>query len=106
MDKDKAFKIFFNHTCNAGVAYYRMFNYATYISKEKNVSLAASQFQPLNQQVADWELALENEQYAKAHNMSKDKILDDFDMLMDICDIAVWQVCHTAMSFALFYFEQ
>ena len=101
-EQDKAFKIFFNHTANAGVAYYRMFNYATYMSKEKNVSLAASQFQPMNQQIADWELALENPEYAKQHNMSREKILDDFDMLMDMCDIAVWQVCHTAMSFALF----
>jgi glycosyltransferase involved in cell wall biosynthesis len=102
VDKDKAFKIFFNNTCNSGVAYYRMYNFATYMCKEKNVSLAASQFQPMNQQIADWELALGDEKYAQEKKMSREKILEDMDMLMETCDIAVWQVCHTPISFALF----
>lgn len=102
MEENKAFKIFMNPTSNAGVVYYRMVNFANWMSKQKNVSVAYSRFDPMNQMGQPWELALEFEPYAQKFGLTREKILDDIDMLMDVCDISIWQPAPYPSSHALF----
>lgn len=96
MEQEKVFKIFFNHTCCAGVGYYRMISFAEYIQKAKNVSLAYSKFSPNMSDVCEWEQMLES----KHENTGQ--IIKDLDNLMKIADITVWQVMHTMRSISLF----
>jgi glycosyltransferase involved in cell wall biosynthesis len=94
--KEDYFKIFFNHTCNAGVVYYRMIQFANYIQDMTGISLAYSKYDPIDiaQRTAKWEV-----------DMVGDKIagyIKDFDMLMEVSQISVWQYIHTHMGLALF----
>jgi glycosyltransferase involved in cell wall biosynthesis len=102
MEQSKAFKIFMNHTSNAGVVYYRMVNFAKYMSKQPGVSLAYSKFDYKSQTGQEWEMAIEWEAYAKKLGLDREKLLNDMDMLMEICDIAIWQTTHFPGSNSLF----
>lgn len=96
MDQEKAFKVFFNHTCNAGVVYYRILNFEKYMNRMKNVSIASSKFYPKKQTACEWEEMLQ----LKHENSGQ--IIKDFDNLVKICDISVWQAMHTMASLSLF----
>lgn len=94
--KENYFKIFFNHTCNAGVVYYRMIQFANYMRKLNGISLAYSKYDPVgsSQLTANWEVDMEGDKI--------DQYLKDFDMLMDNADVSVWQYIHTHMGLSLF----
>ena len=96
MEQEKAFKIFFNHTCNAGVVYYRMVSFAKYIQRAKDVSLAYSKFYHDSQMLTEWE------QMLNTQHENTGQIIKDFDNFMKICDISVWQLMHTMTSVSLF----
>jgi glycosyltransferase involved in cell wall biosynthesis len=94
--KENFFKIFFNHTCNAGVVYYRMIQFANYIQDMEGISLAYSKYDPKGtaQLTAKWEADMVGDKI--------DKYIQDFDMLMDVSQISVWQYIHSHMGLALF----
>ena len=96
MEQEKAFKIFFNHTCNAGVVYYRMVSFAKYIQRAKDVSLAYSKFYHDSQMLTEWE------QMLNTQHENTGQIIKDFDNFMKMCDISVWQLMHTMTSVSLF----
>jgi glycosyltransferase involved in cell wall biosynthesis len=89
------FKVFFNHTANSGVVYYRMINPAKYMRKDANVDVAYSYFYPNSQMIADWELKLSSP-------ANQDMIIEDLNMLMKTSDISVWQILHNKISLSLF----
>lgn len=92
------FKIFFNHSCNSGVVYYRMINFANYMQEMPGVSLAYSKFdaEDLRQKTAKWEYEMETQPDRI------DDFLNSFNMLMGVSDISVWQYIHTRMGLSLF----
>jgi len=95
MDRDKIFKVFFNHTTNSGIGYYRMINFAKYMRRQENVEVAYSKFDPAQKNIVEWEQKLDTG--------SQDKICKDIYMLMEKSDISVWQMLHTGLSIDLFY---
>ena len=89
------FKIFLNHTTNAGVAYYRMINPAKYMRRESDIEVAYSHFNPNLQNIADWEFKLMSPE-------NKDIIINDINMLMQTSNISVWQMLHNKLSISMF----
>lgn len=90
-----------NWTCNAGVTFYRMINFAKYMRKEPNVSLAYSDFNPKRGSIADWELNL-HAAVVTGDIEAQNRVTNDIDVLMDVADISIWQMVHTAASYSLF----
>jgi glycosyltransferase involved in cell wall biosynthesis len=93
----KKFKIFFNHTTNAGVSYYRMISSAKYMRSMPNVDVAYSAYRP-DQECPKWEQWFE----FPASEADRDSIINQFDMLMGISDISVWQMLHYKSGLSLF----
>ena len=93
--KSKAFKIFFNHTTNSGVGYYRMINFAKFMERQKGVEVAYSKFDPNQKSIVEWERDIETDK--------QDQICKDIHMLMENSDISIWQMIHHGLSLDLFY---
>lgn len=88
------FRIFLNHTTNAGVTYYRMISPAKYMRKIPNVEVAYSFFYPNQNITAEWEMKLDSP-------ANRGDIIKDLDGLMKTSDISVWQMLHNQVSLAL-----
>jgi glycosyltransferase involved in cell wall biosynthesis len=69
---------------------------AKYIQRAKNVSLAYSKFYPDRMDCAEWEQMLET------NHENTGALIKDFDNLMQVCDVTVWQIMHTMKSVSLF----
>lgn len=95
MDRSKIFKVFFNHTTNSGVGYYRMINFAKFMRRQKNVEVAYSKYDPNQKTIVDWEQKIDTD--------SQDQICKDIHMLMENSDISVWQMVHHGLSLDMFY---
>ena len=92
--KDK-FKVFFNYTTNAGVSYYRMINFAKFMSREKNVEVAYTKYDPNNKGIVEWEQEIDSPK--------QEQICKDMFMLHQNADVAIWQMVHSGLSLDMFY---